>query len=301
MSARLSDWLGWSAFAAAAGVAWGGWLALDNPLLLPLAVAVQLFAGVVVHYTAPAPRRGLAVTLSVCVPVIGPLAAVWVDAMRGRGGADLLVDLVPPQKRLDGSEIARRLVGSLPPCEAIVSGDVDARRATIARLVDRAGADDIAILRWAHRQPDPEISVEAALALEEIGQRFEQRLRTARSAASTKPAPAAAHAEVVTTISEGVLTGIVDTILVRKLLIEARRHHLMAIVQDPTLTEKLAIAMARLELAARRPARALGLLRSVSDSTSRELVELRREAAYAARKFDEAAPVMHGKVAVGGG
>lgn len=300
MSARLSDWLGWSAFAAAAGVAWGGWLALDNPILLPLAIAVQLFAGVVIHYTAPAPRRGLAVTLSACVPVIGPLAAVWVDAMRGRGGADLLVDLALPQRRLDGAEIARRLVGSLPPCEAIVSGNVDARRATIARLVDRAGADDIAILRWAHRQPDPEISVEAALALEEIGQRFEQRLRSARAAASANPTPAA-HAEVVTAISDGVRTGIVDTILVRKLLVEARRHHLMAIVEDPTLTEKLAVAMARLELAARRPARALGLLRALRDTTSREVLELRREAAYAARRFEEAAPALHGKVAVGGG
>lgn len=300
MSLRHADWLGWFLIAAGAAIAWGAWLVFDMPVMLPIALAVQVLAGLVIYYTASRERRGLASTLAASVPVIGPVAAIWLEAVTGRGGADLLVDPAPVRRRMDGSEIARRLVASLPPCEAIIAGDVEARRATIGRLVERASADDIAILRWAHRQPDSEISLEAALALEEIGQRFEQRLRAARAAANTSPTPYA-HAEIVFAISDAVRKNIVDSVLVPKLLVEARRHYLVAVVQDSTLTEKLAIAVARLELAARQPARALGVLRTIADSTSSELIELRREAAYATRRFDELPPTFEGKVLVGGG
>lgn len=300
MSLRHADWLGWFFIAAAAAIAWGGWLVLDLPVLLAIGLAVQALAGVVVHYTASRERRALASTLAVSVPVLGPLAAIWLEAVTGRGGADLLVDLGPVRRRMDGSEIARRLTASLPPCEAIVGDNVEARRATIGRLVERASADDIAILRWAHRQPDSEISLEAALALEEIGQRFEQRLRAARDAANTSPSPGA-HAEIVLAISDAVRKNIVDSVLVPKLLVEARRHHLVAVVQDPALTETLAISLARLELAARQPGRALGVLCTIAGSTSSELIELRREAAYATRRFEGLPPAFDGKVLVGGG
>lgn len=300
MSRRHADWLGWFLIAAGAAIAWGAWLVFDMPVMLPIAIGVQVLAGIVVYSTASRQRRGLASTLAASVPVIGPLAAIGLEAVTGGGGADLLVDLAPIRRRMDGSEIARRLVASLPPCEAIVSGDVEARRATIGRLVERASADDIAILRWAHRQPDSEVSLEAALALEEIGQRFEQRLRAARVAADTNPTPRA-HAEIVCAISDAVRKNIVDTVLVPKLLVEARRHHLVAVVQDPALNEKLAIAVARLELAARQPARALGVLRTIEGSTSKELIELRREAAYATRRFDVLPPTFEGKVLRGRG
>jgi hypothetical protein len=298
MSARRSDWLGSFAFAAAATVAWGAWLALDHPALLALALAVHAVAGGLVYYTASRERRALAAALAACVPAIGPIAAVLLEATPSRGGADLLGDLVPSRRRLDAREIARRITASLPPCEAILSGDAEARRATIARLVARAGAEDVAILRWARRQEDSDISVEAALALEEIGERFEQRLRAARAAASAGPT-AAAHAAIVTVISEGVCSGIVDGVVLPELVAEARRHHLIAVVQDPSLTEHLAIAIARIELAARQPARALAVLSSVTGAPSPELVELRREAAYAARHFEQVSSAAAGKVALG--
>jgi hypothetical protein len=300
MSTRRYDPVGWSALALAAATAWGGWLVLQETVLLALAIAVQALGAILLFFTVQRHRRGLALTLAVSVPVVGLAAAIWIESTRSRGGDELLVDPHVKRRRLDGSEIARRLTASLPPCDAIVSGDVEARRATISRLVERSRSEDVAVLRWAHRQSDSDISVEAALALEEIGQRFEVRLRKARDAAKANPTPAA-HATIVSTISNGVRTGIVDNVMVSKLVAEARRHHLIALVADPTLAEQLALAIAPLELAARQPLRALAALRAVTGPTSsNELLALQREAAYAARRFDELPSAVGGEVAVGG-
>lgn len=279
-------WLSAGVAAFASAVTWGVWVTTDATGALALAVLVQLGAGVAMMLLSHRERRTLAVTLAVTVPVVGPLATAIIEGVRGQGGAELLADPEPPRQRLDGVEIARRLTASLPPCEAIVSSNVDARRATIARLTQRAAADDIAILRWARNQDNADVAVEAALAFEEINQRFEQRVQAARAAAQAHPS-FATHATALLAISDGIVTGIVDTALTGKLAEEARKHHEAALALEPSRALEIAAPRARIELATRRPAAALDVLTpAISKSADPELLELHIEAAYAARRFD---------------
>lgn len=252
--------------------AWGTWLAVDTPALFALAVVIQLGFGAAMWFVVRPERRDLAAVLSITLPVVGPLATAWIDGIEGTGGADLLADRETPKMPVNGSAIAQRLTSSLPPCEAILSTDVDARRATIARLAERAEADDIAILRWARNVDDPEVAVEAALALEEIGQRFDDALSTADE-------PRA----IVLAISQAIAAGVVDHAQVGNLVDQARRSY--AMIARPDID--LVLARARMELAARQPRVALGVLKTMIAATDDpRLIQLHSEAAYAARRFD---------------
>jgi len=267
------------------GVTWGVWVATQATGALLIALGVQLVAGLATALVTFPERRSLAAALATVVPVIGPLAGAWAADARGHGGKELLpAPQVAP--RVDGVAIARRLTTSLSACDALMSRDLEARRATIARLSRRARPDDIAILRWARRHDDPEVAVEVALAFEDVGQRFEQQLNTARAAAAADPC-VATHAAVVRVISEGVVTGVVDAPQIGRLAQEARTHYDAAIALEPTSARELVAPRARLELAVRRPAIARDLLAAAfKTSADAELVALYSEAAYAARRFD---------------
>lgn len=267
------------------GVTWSIWVASQAPGALVIAISVQIMAGLVGALVAAPERRTLAAALAGVVPVIGPLAGAWAADARGRGGAELL-PAPDGAAHVDGLAIARRLTTSLPSCEALVSNDLEARRATIARLARRATADDIAMLLWARSHPDPDVAVEIALALEEVGQRFEQRVHAARAAALANPC-FATHAAVVRVISAGILTGVIDGPLVRVLVDEARTHHAEAIALEPARAAELVAVSARLELVMGRPAVACDLIAGVVwTSVDDELIALHGEAAYAARRFD---------------
>ena len=279
-------WLTASVAMISSGVTWGVWVATQASGALALALALQLVVGLAMAWVTSPERRALAAALGITVPVVGPLAAAWTADARGLGGAELLHDPHAAVARKDGAAIARRLTSALPSCEALVSGDIEARRATIARLGHRAGADDIAILRWARTQDDPEIAVEVALAFEEVGQRFEQRVASARAAVTAEPC-FATHAALVTMICEGVLSGLVDAPLIGKLASEARIHHASAAVLDAASAVTLVALRARLELAVRRPEVALSLLKpAIRRNPSEELLQLYTDAAYAARRFE---------------
>jgi len=269
-------------------IAWSLWIAWPDATFLILAVVMQVVAGILLAWIAAPDRRAMIVVVAVLVPVVGPIASLYIDRERGRGGAELLADpvVLTSSRAMSGAEIAERLVGALPPCEALVSGDADARRATITQLSRRAGSEDIAILRWARNQRDADVAVEAALALNELEQRFEQDLREARAAVAAQPS-FTSHAALVTAICSGVVAGIVDPPLISKLAVDARIHYLEASVMDPDAARELVIPYVRLELAARRPDLALALTkRALARSADPTLIQLYTEAAYAARRFD---------------
>jgi hypothetical protein len=267
-------------------VSWVGWVTTQALELLVLAIGIQLAAGVAISWLACRERRALARAVAVTIPIFGILAIAWIDGIRGEGGAELLADLQARPVRRDGAEVSRRLTASLSPCEAIVSGNVDCRRATITHLARRAAADDITILKWARAQPDPELAVDAALALEDIDQRMDALVLVARDAANVSPS-FATHAAVVRVICAGIVSGLVDAALITKLAVEARTHHEAAITIEPASAGLIAAARARIELAARRPAVALAVLEDVfGKCADAEIVELYTEAAYACRRFD---------------
>lgn len=288
-SVRRADVIAWVPTAIAvvgSAVAWHDWVTTQDASFLLLAVGMQAIAGLVLAWLAARDRRLLVALVAMCVPVLGPIASLYIDRERGRGGTELLADVMPPTRRLTALEIAQRLTGALPPCDALVSGNAEARRATLAQLSERARTEDIAILRWARNQRDADVAVEAALALADLEQRFELRLRTARAAVASRPSYAT-HAAVVTAICDGVVSGIVDPPLVIKLASEARRHFLDANVADPETALALVVPCGRLELAARRPDLAFVLAkRALSRTSDPELIQLYAEAAYATRRFD---------------
>ena len=63
-----------------------------------------------------------------------------------------------------------------------MAGTVEERRAIIATLVRRGDADAVALLRWALGASDPDLAVDAALALEEMTASFDARLAACRDA-----------------------------------------------------------------------------------------------------------------------
>ena len=63
-----------------------------------------------------------------------------------------------------------------------MAGTVEERRAIIATLVRRGDADAVALLRWALGASDPDLAVDAALALEEMTASFDARLAACREA-----------------------------------------------------------------------------------------------------------------------
>ena len=289
---RRPDAILWGALAlafAGSAIAWSDWVTSQNPTFLVLAIAMQAVPALSIVAASASERRILITLVALPVPVLGPIAALYIKNARGRGGADLLADLNTPVRRtkVTGTELARRLTDSLPPCDALISGDADIRRATLSRLSQRAGSEDVAILRWARNQPNADVSVEAALALADLDERFQKRLREAR-AAFASPATYAKHATLVRAICDGVVSGIVDAPLVTKLASEARRHHLEASVMDPEAAYELVLPYGRLELAARRPDLALSLAERAMARSKKDpaLVMLHMEAAYAARRFD---------------
>jgi hypothetical protein len=279
-------WLPTFAASMASAVGWGEWVTTQEAGWLMLALFAQVIAGTVIAAMAAPDRRTLVAFVALLTPIIGPIAGMYIDQLRGEGGADLLADIEPVHHRIDGAAIARALTGALPPCEALVSGDAEARAATLMRLTQRGRSEDIAILRWACEQPGIEVSVEAALALAELEQRFEERLTEARATAA-ESATYEAHAALVTAICDGVTTGIVDAPLISKLTSEARKHYVAAHLADPTRAPELVTARARLELAARRPDLALAVTkRALAHSADPALIRVFTEAAYAARRFD---------------
>ncbi len=284
-------------WAAAAGLvllnaaSWVVWMTdqSDGVLFALLAVATAVSA-MLMALVAPRDQHALAASLVLVIPVIGPIIAAWAVTARGHGGADLLPLAVAPPAALDAVELGRRLTNALPPTEALVSRDLEVRRAAIARLAARASFEDINLLKWAHARRDPELSAEAALALAEIGERFVRQLRAARRSVAEQPEHAT-HVAVFDLVARAVIAGIVDSPLVAKLASEARFHHDKAVALAPDRARELLATRARLELVVRRPELVLALLeRETGEAPAGELGKLYLEAAYAARVFGRIPP-----------
>lgn len=279
--------LGYAIGAAIVSAAtWALWIATDESGALLVTLFVHLVAAGLTAVLVEPRRRALVVALGIVVPVFGPFAAALSTIIAGRGGGDLLHDPDHVTTRIDGAEIARRLTHCMPVCEALASGDVEARRQALSKLKTRGAAEDIAILRWARTQRGGDAAVEIALAFEEISCRFENQVAAARAAAATAPTYASISA-VFMLLSAGISSGVIDGQLVARVAKESARLHEAAVALDPDRGRELLVARVRLELALHRPGDALALLDDpeLERAGATELGALYREAAYAARLF----------------
>src|SRR3954451_23335892 len=176
-------------------------------------------------------EKSLALSLVLALPVFGALMAV-LALEHGEGEGNLISDLsLAPAL---GTEAVAgdfgRLAAALPSCEALSAGTIEERRAVIAALVRRADAEAVALLRWALGAPDPDLAVDAALALEELTASFDARLAASRdalaaaraaegNAGARPPALSAAEAALATAdlITHAIDVGIADPALVSSL------------------------------------------------------------------------------------
>ena len=278
---------------------------------LVLVVGVQevwtLFAAAGLHLAALLPvafmralsssEKALAAAFVFAFPVLGaPLAVLALE----HGNGDLAADLAQaPTASPDAvATDFGRLAVALPSCEALTAGTVEERRAIIATLVRRGDADAVALLRWALGASDPELAVDAALALEEMTASFDARLAACRealaaaqgkateTAAAPPPTLPAAEAALAAAelITHAIDVGVADPALVPALAGEARDDYALA-GADATQADAVAIGRTQLELGAMRPDTALACIDAALPTAGSEirpvLLSLREEALLA--------------------
>jgi hypothetical protein len=266
--------------------------------LLPSGVLHVTAAVVVLRLPGSDPtRRLLAAAMMFTLPLIGIAMAVLVLRLRGRGGGELLARHEPVQRSGSGAELARRLTAGGPTCESLLA-DAETRRAAMASLQRDADARAITLLRWALAQPNADLALDAALALEDLSARYAERSAQACAEADRRPSrdSALAAAEV---IASAIYNGLADPVLLPALAAQARGYYRMAARAD-RIDEQgagaLAFARARLEMALLDPEAALALIEPVLEASAHDdrlldlYHDLYHDAAYAARRFKLLSP-----------
>ncbi len=111
-------------------------------------------------------RRILASALVLLVPVAGPLLAYMVR--RSRGGAIALEPVVPEApRRMSAADI--RCLGEQPPVlERLLAADPTERLAALVALSSAGDAQSIAVLRWTIEHGPADVTLDAALTLDEL-------------------------------------------------------------------------------------------------------------------------------------
>jgi hypothetical protein len=277
---------------------------------LGLMVVVQemwtLFAAAGLHLAALLPivfmralsssEKALATSFVFAFPVLGaPLAVLALEHGTGELTSDLAqAPTAPPDA---AAADFGRLAVALPSCEALSAGTVEERRAIIATLVQRGDADAVALLRWALGAADPDLAVDAALALEEMTASFDARLAACREALAAAqgtagdtvaPSPTLPAAEAALAAAElithAIDVGVADPALVPALAGEARDDYALA-GTDSTQADAVAIGRTQLELGALRPDSALACIDAALPAAGPEirpvLLSLREEALLA--------------------
>ncbi len=155
-------------------------------LLLGTAVAVWHGAAVLLvsgsTRTLPS-RRWLCVAATLTVPFLGAAVAAAAVLTRGRAASAIGRRRAHPRPMLRMAAI-QRIGSALSPCDALVCGDAEQRRAALFALSLRADSESIALLRRAASGCDPDLAMSAALVLDEISERAERRLESAVAAAA---------------------------------------------------------------------------------------------------------------------
>jgi hypothetical protein len=257
-------------------------------------------------------EKSLALSFVFALPVFGALMAVLaLEHADGEGNLISDLALAPADSNEPVAGDFARLAAALPSCEALSAGTVEERRAIIATLVRRADADAVALLRWALGASDPDLAVDAALALEELTASFDARLAACRDAlaaaragesgggdAASVPVTAPAEAGALTVglaaseaalaaaelITHAIDVGVADPALVPALASEAREDYALA-AADKDQADAVAIGRTQLELGALRPDTALACIDAALPTAGPDarptLLALREEALLA--------------------
>jgi hypothetical protein len=236
-------------------------------------------------------RRLLAAAMTFSLPLIGVAMAVLVVRVRGRGGDEFQTRLEPVPRSESGAELARRLTAGGPACESLLAVDAETRHVAVRSLQRDADAGAITLLRWSVTQPDPDLALEAALALEDLSAQYAERSAQACAEVVRRPSRdnALAAAEMV---ASAIHNGLADPALLPMIAAQARAYYRKAAQLDEQRAGELTWARARLELAMLDPEAALALIEPVlaANADDERLLALYRDAAHAARRFELLGP-----------
>ena len=260
-------------------------------MMLILVTLIQLgFIPFILGARIARSRKLLAVVLSVVVPVAGPVLALIVA--RARGGRVLTLDQLDPGIAARGAFAQMRRSADLSASlEKLMSPLAEERMGALVKLSMAADARAVAQLRWAIEHGAREVVLDAALTLEELSLRCEQRREAALALLETSPSFTTAFA-AAEACAHGVLTGLADDASLASLADQARELYLQALQLDPTRANEVDEPLARLELAAARPGEALAIIERLSGrqqqggAIGQRVRQLRYQAAFAARRFD---------------
>lgn len=258
-------------------------------LLLAAALHLAAVALVTVRGGPPRSQTLLAAALTLTLPLAGaPIAALMLGTDGGGAIGDTgPADAAPAPARASPADL-RRMAEGLSCCEALLVADADERRAILSTLSRHPDRNAVELLRWALASPHPDLAVEAALALEDIGATFDATLAANREALTQAPTFAAALA-AGDAITDAVEAGVADVPLVPGLAREARQYYTRATEIDPARVGVAAIGHARLEMAVLRPDSALEVidraLPVASPAAREQLTAMRQEAALAAHSL----------------
>jgi hypothetical protein len=236
--------------------------------LLPAATMLHLMAvaAVWMHFDVDRSRMWLASALVLMLPLVGVAVAMLEQAIAGREEiAHFFTTDVAKAPPLTAEQVSR-LTDSLSPSDALLSDNAEERRTTLAMLVRRADSETVGLLRWAVAGPNPELAVEAALALEDLSLQFEARAAGCRKAVEERPSFETALF-AADTIAAGIHVGLADPMLVAPLAAEARKYYEQAARFTRDWWPEVAARWARLEEAALRPDRASEVLSRPHDAS----------------------------------
>lgn len=229
-------------------------------------------------------HRALITALVFALPLGGALIAGVTLVARGRAAGEREPEQAAPPLLITAREV-RLQADALAPADVIVSGDGDARREVLADLVARGDGESVALLHWALRRDDPELALEAALALEALEAGHAGRVVAGRAAFAELGTFDAALA-LADTLAATIRTGFTEGTLARSPAAEARRAYACATSLGGPRVALATEHLALLELAARRPQAALAAVELLSSSGAMrpELETLRGDTYLAARQ-----------------
>lgn len=262
-------------------------LAIGTPVAIICALLVHLaLVATVVRRMPAGSRRQLAATWMLALPGIGLPIAFLTMRTRGNGDMGEFQRSAPVSREQLPSQHVRAVAGHVPICERLSSGVPRTRRSALTALAARRDADAVTILRWAVRQPDGELALDAALTLDELVDSYEARRVETRAKIALVPT-FENFVEAAYIIVDALWTRLADDAMVHALAEEASGYFARAIALVPERVRELAESRAKVAIIALRPEDAIAYLEAEMQQPrpNERIVALYNQAVAHARQY----------------
>jgi hypothetical protein len=159
----------------------------SSPAAIASAAALHVAASLLLAILPdPQPsRRWMSVAALLLIPGAGAFVVATLFLTRPRGLAEIQSRPKTPKRRAGALAAARELWRELTPCDALHGADEEQRLSALSALARRDDSEALLLLRRFTAAGDPELAMQAALALDQIYERAERRRGRPAAAAET--------------------------------------------------------------------------------------------------------------------